>query len=404
MAEFKYSSKDPQGNLAQGIIEAPNEDQAVLALHQKGFIILSLTETSGEVLKKDISSVFSLPSKKDVVIFTRQLATLIDADVALVDGLHILATQTSKVSFKKIILAVANDIEGGATLSIALADHKKVFSEFYVSLVRAGEVSGKLQATLLYLADYLERSAALSTKIKGALAYPVFVLCALVLIAIIMVTTVLPQLLTIIKDAGVTDIPLTTQILIGFTTFFNAHIVALGVVFIGAIFAVIYFAKTPQGKATFDELIIRAPQIGGVARNFYLARMAETLSTLIKSGVPILDGLTITSQVVGNETYRAILIEARTNVQGGGTMSEVFADYKEVIPVLVSSMLAIGEKTGRTDAMLDNIFQFYKTEAENNIQNLSQLIEPILILILGVGVGLLVSAVLLPIYSLVGAN
>ena len=283
------------------------------------------------------------------------------------------------------------------------AANKKVFSKFYVSLVRAGEVSGKMQTTLTYLADYLERSASLNSKIRGALSYPAFVLFALVAVSIIMMTTVLPQLLSIIKDAGVQDIPMTTKILIAVTNFVNKYIALLAVLFGGAIFAAVYYVKTPEGINKFDNFKIKMPQFGAVVRALYLARIAETLSTLIKSGVPILEGLDITSEVVGNSVYREILIRAKENVRGGGTISEVFEQYKE-FPPLVSSMLAIGEKTGRTDFMLENIFNFYKNESETSIQNLSQLIEPILILVLGLGVGLLVAAVLLPIYSLVGSG
>ncbi|MDO8668869.1 MAG: type II secretion system F family protein, partial [Candidatus Buchananbacteria bacterium] len=291
----------------------------------------------------------------------------------------------------------------GASLSVALAEHHKVFDRFYISLVRAGEVAGKLQTTLTYLANYLERSASLNSKIKGALAYPAFVLSAMIVVMILLMTMVMPQLLSVIKDSGITDIPFTTRVLVATTGFINKYLILLFILLIGGVFMFIYYIKTPRGRERFDSFKIRIPRFGEITRNFYLARIAETLATLIKSDVPILDGLGITADVVGNAVYRDILLQAKENVRGGGTISEVFEKYKE-IPPLVSSMLIIGEKTGRTDFMLENIFNFYKAESENSIQNLSQLIEPVLILILGAGVGLLVSAVLLPIYSLVGAG
>jgi len=401
--EFLYRAKTQSGELLEGKVDAPSEDQAVNVLHQKNLVILSLEEARRGLFSNDLSAAFSKPSQKDTVLFTRQMATLVDADVPLVEGLHAIIRQVDKESFRKVIAAIASSIEGGASLSAALGEHKKVFSKFYVSLVRAGEVSGKMQTTLTYLADYLERSASLNSKIRGALSYPAFVLFALVAVSIIMMTTVLPQLLSIIKDAGVQDIPMTTKILIAVTNFVNKYIALLAVLFGGAIFAAVYYVKTPEGINKFDNFKIKMPQFGAVVRALYLARIAETLSTLIKSGVPILEGLDITSEVVGNSVYREILIRAKENVRGGGTISEVFEQYKE-FPPLVSSMLAIGEKTGRTDFMLENIFNFYKNESETSIQNLSQLIEPILILVLGLGVGLLVAAVLLPIYSLVGSG
>ncbi len=404
MAEFVYQAKNQQGQLIEGHIEASSEEQAVITLQQQNLVILSLDQAEKKLLEKDLTAVLVRPNRKDVVIFTRQLATLIDADVPLVDGLHILSQQVEKASFKKVVLSIATDIEGGATLSIALSNYPKVFTGFYISLVRAGEVAGKLQSTLLYLADYLERSAALNSKLRGALAYPGFVLFALLIVTIIMMTTVLPQLLSIIRDAGVVDLPITTRILIATTDFVNANIIFILIGLIGAIVGGVYYFKTPEGKEKIDSFLIHMPQFGKITRNLYLARMSETLSTLIKSGVPILQGLEITSEVVGNAVYRNILLEARTSVQNGGFMSEVFSNYPDVMPAMVTSMLAIGEKTGRTDSMLENIYRFYNAEAENNIANLSQLIEPVLILTLGLGVGILVSAVLLPIYSLVGAQ
>lgn len=399
--EFIYQAKTHTGDLVQGKIEAPNEDQAVSSLHQKNLVVLSLTKAPSGLFERDIFLSLQKPSKKDVVLFTRQLATLVDADVPLVEGLYTLVKQVEKESFRRVILATVNSIEGGASLSVALSEHSRVFGRFYISLVRAGEVSGKVQTTLLYLADYLERSSALTSKIQGALAYPVFVLFALVVVTAIIFTTVLPQLLSIIRDAGVQEIPLTTRVLITVTDFVNRFFFLIVILILIGVVNVLYYVKTPQGRVRLDNLKIKLPQFGKVIRGFYLARVAETLSTLIKAGVPILEGITITSDVVGNVIYRDILLEAKENVQGGGTISEVFSKYKE-FPPLVTSMLSIGEKTGRTDYMLENIFKFYKTEAENNIANLSQLIEPVLILILGLGVGILVSAILLPIYSLVG--
>ncbi|MBI2063350.1 MAG: type II secretion system F family protein [Candidatus Yanofskybacteria bacterium] len=389
--------------MTTGKIEAPSEDQAVNILHQKNLAILSLEKTRKGLLSRDITTMFSRPSHKDVVLFTRQMATLIEADVPLVEGLHILSRQVEKGSFKKIVSTVVSSIEGGAPLSVALAEHSKVFNRFYISLVRAGEATGKLQTTLTYLAEYLERSASLNSKIKGALAYPAFVLSAMVIVTMLLMTTVLPQLLSVINDAGITDIPVTTRVLMAVTGFINKYLFLLVTLMVGGFAMLVYYVKTPRGRERFDNFKIKMPRFGEITRNFYLARIAETLATLIKSDVPILDGIGITADVVGNDVYRGILLQAKENVRGGGTISQVFEKYSE-IPPLVSSMLIIGEKTGKTDFVLENIFNFYKTESENSIQNLSQLIEPVLILVLGIGVGLLVSAVLLPIYSLVGAG
>lgn len=400
--EFLYQAKTQAGELVTGKIEAPSEDRAVNALHQKNLVVLSLEGTKKGLMLQDITTVFSKPSKKDIVLFTRQMATLVEADIPLIESLRALVRQVEKESFRKVITAVVSSVEGGASLSVALAEHSQIFGRFYISLVRAGEVAGKLQTTLSYLADYLERSAALNSKIRGALVYPAFVLFAMIVVTIILITTVLPQLLSIIKDAGIQDLPFTTRVLIATTGFVSRYLILLIILLIGGVFLLIYYVKTPQGRDRLDNFKIKMPRFGEITRNLYLARIAETLATLIKSGVPILDGINITADVVGNVVFKNILLKAGENVRGGGTISEVFEQYEE-IPPLVSSMLVIGEKTGRTEFMLENIFNFYKTESENSVQNLSQLIEPVLILILGLGVGLLVSAILLPIYSLVGS-
>ncbi len=387
----------------EGKIDAPSEDQAVVLLHQKGLYVIALEGVDTGVMGRDLLSYFNRASRKDLIIFTRQLATLIDADVPLLEALTILSRQTEKESFRQVITAIIASVEGGASLSLALSEHDRVFNKFFTSLVHVGEISGKMQETLLYLADYLERSASLNSKIRGAIFYPIFVLSSLVVVAIIMMTTVIPQLLTIIHDSGVTELPLPTKILIGVSGFFTSYIVYIIFIAVVGIIGLYYYVRTPSGKLALDRFKISIPRFGRIIRNLYLARIAETLATLIRSGVPIQDGLEITADVVDNEIYKGILLEAKKHVQGGGTLSEVLAEHEE-FPSLVSSMLSTGERTGRTDYMLQNVLKFYKMEAENDVQNLSQLIEPILILILGIGIGGLVAAILLPIYSLINVG
>lgn len=400
--EFNYKAKNREGSFIEGKVEAPTEDQAVYVLQQKELLVLFLEATEKPFFSADLMQFFSKPSRKDIVIFTRQLATLIDADVPLIECLHTLTRQIEKPSFRKVISSTIASIEGGASLSLALSEHE-VFGKFYISLVRAGEVSGKLQSTLTYLADYMERSSGLNSKIRGALAYPMFILFAIVVVSIVMMTMVLPNLLSIFKESGIKDLPVTTVLLISVTNFFNSYIVIILAALIGGGILFFRFIKTENGRTKWDKFKLNVPQFGKLIRNFYIARFSESFSTLIKSGVPILEGMNIVADVVNNNVYRDIILEARTNVQGGGTISEVFEKYSEV-PYLVSSMLSVGEKTGRTDFMLDNITRFYKAETENAVQNLTQLIEPVLILFLGLAVGILVAAVLLPIYSMIGAG
>lgn len=400
---FNYKIKTQTGEIMEGKVEAPDENVAVQTLQSKGYTILSLEAVDAGLFSADISKYLSRANNKDIVLFTRQLSTLIDADMPLAEGLRTLAKQVDKDNFREVINNISEAVEGGQSLSMAISAYPDLFGTFYIKLVQSGEVSGKLHESLIYLADYLEKSQAINSKIKGALAYPAFVIFALVVVTAIMVVYVLPQLLSIFKDIGDVELPITTRILIWVTTFVNQYLYLLLVLFIGSTISFWKYIQTPKGTAWLDNLKITMPSLGVVVRNLYLARISESLSTLIRSGIPILDALHITSELVGNMNYKNILLGAEENVRGGGTISEVFARYEE-IPPLTTSMVAIGEKTGKLDFMLSHISKYYKSESENSINNISQLIEPILVLLLGVAVAVLVSAILLPIYNLVGVS
>ena len=400
---FKYKIKTQTGEILEGAVQAPDENVAVTTLQLKGYTILSLETTEKGLLGSDVSKYFVKTSNKDVVLFTRQLSTLIDADMPLAEGLRTLAKQVEKPVFKKIVSDVSESVESGQSLSSSLAVHPELFGSFYIKLVQSGEVSGKLHESLLYLADYLERSQSINSKIKAALAYPAFVVFALLVVTSIMVVYVLPQLLGIFKDIGDVELPITTRALIWVTSFVNKYLIFLMTFFIALIAGVWRYIGTPSGRAWLDNIKITFPSLGIVVRSLYLARISESLSTLIKSGIPILDALHITSELVGNMNYQKILLDAEESVRGGGTISESFSKYAE-IPPLTTSMISIGEKTGKLDFMLSHISKYYKSESENAIGSISQLIEPILVLLLGIAVAILVSAILLPIYNLVGVS
>jgi len=400
---FSYKVKTQSGEIIEGRVGAYDENTAVNTLQSKGYLILSIEQLEGNIFSVDLNKYLQKPTNKDIVIFTRQLSTLIDADMPIAEGLRTLARQFEKPTFKKIVSEISDAVEGGSALSSALAVHPKLFSSFYVKLVQSGEISGKLHEALLYLADHLEKSQEINSKIRGALAYPAFVVFALIVVTGIMVVYVLPQLLAIFKDVGVKDLPLTTLALIWVTNFVNSYLYYIFTLFFGSIFLVWQYIKTPEGKTTLDNIKISMPALGTVVRNLYLARISESLSTLIKSGIPILDTLHITSDLVGNINYQKILVDAEESVRGGGSISDVFSKYKE-IPPLMSSMVSIGEKTGKLDFMLEHVSKFYKSESENTIDNIATLIEPILVFVLGIAVAILVSAILLPIYNLVGVS
>jgi len=401
VAEFNYQAKTREGHVVQGVVDAPNQTTAVDILHGRGYIILSLEALNKGAFDYDINSFFSRPNNKDLVIFTRQLSTLIDADMPLSEGLRTLARQIEKSTFRKIISEIAEAVEGGSLLSAALAQYPKLFSNFYIKLVQSGEVSGKLQESLAYLATYVEQSQAVTVKLRGALTYPAFIIFSLIVVGILMMVYVLPQLLGIFKEIGAVDLPISTRILIWTTDFFNNNLVVTSIIGVTVIVLGVYFMRTPEGKVWLDNIKIKTPPLGNVIRNLYLARIADSLSTLMKSGIPILDSLRITADLVGNIRYRTIILDAHDSVKGGGSISSSLAKYEE-IPPLFSSMISIGERTGKMDFILEHVSKFYKSESESSIDTIGQIIEPALILVLGVAVAGLVSSILLPIYNVVG--
>lgn len=401
--EFFYSARTRDGDMIDGDIEAPSERAAVDILHSKGYTVLSLVSAQKDVFSSDLLQFLSKPKTKDIVIFTRQLATLVDADMPLAEGLRTLSKQVEKRIFQKIIGDIADAVEGGSSLSGALAEYPKLFSTFYIKLIKSGELSGKLHDSLSYLADYLERSQAINSKIRGALAYPAFVLFAMVIVGFIVVTFMLPKMLMIFEEAGLQELPLSTKALIWVSRFFNANAWYILIVIVASIGSLLWYFSTTKGKFALDEFKLKIPIFSRILKSLYFARMGESLATLIKSGIPILDAIKITADLVGNHVYQIALLDAEEHVRGGGNMSDIFAQYPQISP-LMTSMIAIGERTGKLEGMLNHVSHFYRTESENNIQNISQLIEPILILVLGAGVALMIISVLMPMYSMVGAG
>ncbi len=402
--QFSYQVKAQNGVVSNGLIEAPDENAAVAELHVRGFVLLSLGVIEEGVFSGDIMRYFNRPKTRDVVIFTRQLSTLIEADIPLAEGIRTLANQSDNPIFSKMIADISDKIEGGSSLSAAFAEHPKLFTQFYVKLIRAGEISGRLQQSLIYLADYLERNQAITSKVRNALAYPIFVIFAMVVVAIIMVVYVLPQLLVIFKEAGDIQLPITTRALIAVTDFANHYILLILVFIIIVVVGSLQWVRTPDGRIWWDKFKVRIPAFGIILKSLYLSRIAENMATLIKSDIAILDALRVTGDIVDNVVYRDILLHAEEEVRGGGSISDVFRQYKTQIPALMTSMIAIGERTGKMDFMLGHVSKFYRAESENRIESISSLIEPVLVVVLGLGVAVLVSSILLPLYSLVGIS
>jgi len=399
--KFSYSARTQEGVMQAGVVEAPTREAALGVLQRENLLALSLDEqTSGLAFNMNIH-LFQRVKPVEIVVFSRQLAVLFDAQVPMLSALHSLADQTNNLKFKKVINEIADQVDAGTALSDALANFPKLFSDFYVNVVKAGEASGRLTEVLTYLADHVEKNYDLNRKVRGALIYPLFVVGAIVIVASIMMIFVVPQLTAIFEESNA-ELPFLTRLVIGISDFMIAFWWLMIVLFIGAVVGLVRFVKTDDGRQIWDTMLLNLPVFKNLFRKLYLARMSENLSTLIKGGIPILQSLDITAKVVGNRIYSATIFEAGTVVERGGAMSEVF-ERNKYIPKLVVQMVSVGEKSGQLDSMLGKVADFYKKDVDNLVENLTEIIQPVLILILGAAAGILVAAILLPIYNLTSA-
>jgi len=399
--QFLYQIRTEDGKRQTGTIEAGDIERAIDILHRHKMYIVSITPVKPSFLVASRLGIFKKVNVKDVAVFSRQLATLAEAKVPLVEGLRILVKQQTNRFLKDTLFQIASDVEGGTSFSEALERHSKVFSPFYISIIKSGEASGRIQESLIYLADHLERQYDFNSKVKGAMMYPALIIIGFGAVAFIMMTFILPKLLAVFKESG-QELPLPTKLLISLSNIFQDYWYLIIIGIIGIVLGIKYISTIPEGKAKLDLLKLKLPLIGKLFKKIYLARFAENLSTLIESGLPITKALKISGNVVGNEIYKRIIFESAKKVRIGEPIAFVFEQSKE-IPLMVSQMIGVGERSGKLDLALKNIARFYTKEVNNSINNLMVLIEPILILILGAGVAVLVAAILMPIYNLAGA-
>jgi type IV pilus assembly protein PilC len=400
--KFLYTAKTQKGEVQTGLIEAGSREGALSTLQGFGLVVLQVREEKEQPLLEKLLAGFRRASTRDLSIFTRQLATLLSAQIPLIDALRTMFQQTENPNLKEAIFDTLSDIEAGASLSQAFSRHEAVFSPFFVQMVRSAEITGRLQEVFEYLADYLETQFNLNSKIKGAMMYPIFVLVLFAVVIAVMVTVVVPQLEQVFIDAGMdfARLPLTTQVLFGLGDFVRDYGVALLVAIVASIFAIRAYLKSAEGKMLVDAAVLRIPYFSDIARKIYLARFSETTSVMVKGDIPIAQALEVAGDVVGNTQYRYLVFEAAEAVRRGESISEALARSGKEFPALITQMIAIGEKTGRVDEMMHRISQFYAKEVERLLANISELIQPILIIVLGILVGLLIGSIILPIFQL----
>ncbi len=396
---YVYESTDKEGKKSSGSLDAPSIEVAINSLQRRGLIILSIKPEKDALpfFQRNIN-IFERVKTKDVVIFSRQIATLFEAKVPILDSFRLLASETSSRLLKEDLEEIVADIQGGAPISGALAKHPKVFSNFFINMVKSGEESGKLDEVFNYLADYLERSYELASKAKRALFYPAFVVFAFFGVMILMFTVVIPKIGVLLDEVG-KDVPLYTRIIMGIGNFFQAYILyMLILVIIGAIVAWRY-VRTEDGQYFVAKAMITLPILGMINKKIYVARLTDNLQTLLSSGVPMIKAVEITADVVGNKVYHAILLDVADSIKGGGSLSESLRRYEE-IPALVPQMLRVGEEGGKLSFILETMAKFYKREVDNTIKNLIGLIEPVMIIVLAIFVGFLLVAIIGPIYNI----
>lgn len=397
---FKYKGVDDKGISKEGEIDAQNRDMAISGLQRRGLIVISIID---EGKKKTIFS-FSFLNKvpmKEIVILSRQISTLFEAQVSALKAFTMLATNTENKILSKKLTEVVDDLQAGVSISGALAKHPDIFSSFYVNMVKVGEETGKLNETFDHLANYLNRQYALTSKTKNALIYPLFVVITFFVVMSLMFVVVIPKLSSIIQDSG-QEPPFYTKIIIGLSSFF----VHYGFIFI--IFLILLglwlwrLSKTEKGQIYLDRMSLSIPAVGNLYKKLYLSRISDNMDTMLTSGIPIVRAIDITSEVVGSRVYKVVLKDSAEGVRAGLSFSASFEKHTEEIPNIMMQMIKVGEETGSLGKILKTLSEFYKREVDDAVDTLVGLIEPIMIVVLGLGVGILLVSILMPIYNLAG--
>lgn len=399
---FSYKAVDQSGTPREGTVEAQNTESAIETVQSRGYTVIALAPLNEKqsALNFEITW-FEHVSNKEVVMLSRQISTLFEAQVSALRVFRLLAAEAENPKLQKVLTQVSDDLQGGSSISRALANYPDIFSPFYVSMVKSGEESGTLEKTFVYLADYLDRMYQVVTKARNALIYPAFVIAIFVGVMTLMLTMVIPRISTILIESG-QELPIYTKIVIGISNVMTNYI-GLFAVFLAVLAVVVWqFAKTEVGKRAVDEFKLSIPVVGALYEKLFLTRICDNLSTMLASGISMVQALEVTSEVVDNEVYREIMDNTLVDVKSGRSFADAISEYSE-IPGILSQMSRVGEETGKLGDILGTLATFYQREVNNTVDTLIGLIEPAMIVLLGLGVGVLLASVLLPIYNLTGS-
>ncbi|MBU1085312.1 MAG: type II secretion system F family protein [Candidatus Beckwithbacteria bacterium] len=400
MEKFDYLATDKGNNKVKGQVEAVSQVQAQSILREKGLFIVSMKKIEVLPAWMKMFEVFNKVRKQDVVHFTRQLATMVKAGLPLTTSLSILKYQ-SNLSMAKMVDDILRDVEGGSSFYKALSKHEGIFSPVYLSLVRSGEVAGVLEKVLLRLANNLEKEAEFRSKTKNALIYPAIVTTAMIAVAAVMMIFVIPKLTSLYDEFGA-ELPGMTKILIGMSTFMVKTWYAQLLILVVGGYSFLKWKKTPSGRTIVDTQVLRLPIVGKLRTKIILTEITRTLALLVEAGISIVEALEIVSGAADNVVFSSSLKKAAKDVEKGIPLAAAIGQF-EHYPPLVPQMIAVGEETGKIDEVLMNVSKYFETEAEQAVKGLTTAIEPLMMIILGVGVAFLVIAIILPIYNLTSA-
>lgn len=381
-----------------GFVEAPGKDAALGILSGHELYVLTIEEIKAASILPGLS--FRRVKRKDLMIFTRQFATMLEAKIPINDALKALYSQTTSAGLKEVVYELSADIESGLSLSQGFDRHSDVFSEFFVNLIRAAEITGRVEEAMQFLADHLEKELILVAKIRNAMFYPIFVIVLFFGAAGVLLGLVFPQIAPIFEESKV-ELPAITRFFLGAGKFVNNWWVAILVVCAGGAVALIQYARSAEGKAVFGQFILHVPIVGELFKKLYVARVSETVAVLIKGGIPIAQAIEISGHTVGNVIYQEVLHEAAEGIRRGELLSQALGRNGTYFPPLVTQMVSLGEQTGKLEEMFGRISTFYVREVDNVVASLIELIQPALMVVIGGMVGFLFASILLPIYNLV---
>ena len=402
MTVFNFKGKDSQGKIITGQRQVQSKHDLITALKNEGLIILSILEVSNNSFANKIKNIFALFGKisiEEKMGFARNVGIMVGSGVSLSRALEITSRQTENEKFRNIILNMSETVKKGDSFSEALNNHVSVFYKFFVEMVRAGERSGKLEESLKLISQQLAKDYALRKKVKGAMTYPTVVVIAMFGIAVLMMTYVVPSLISTFKELDL-NLPASTLFIIYLSDFITTHLILFFLLLLGSIFGTYYFFKSEKGKHVLDLFFVYAPVIKNINKKFNSARVCRTLGSLLSSGVDIVDSIEITTGVIDNHLYKIVLEKAIISIKKGQPIYESFLEGKMIFPSLVGEMMAVGEETGKLSYMLQRLATFYESEVSSSTKDLSTIIEPVLMIIIGIVVGFFAISMISPMYNL----